>query len=146
LRDDSRRRNPSTFTKGETVPRAKELKIRVPDRPGMLGEVAAALGEKGVNLRAVNAWVEGEEGVLRMVVDKLAVARKVLTQHGWKPEEKDVLELELADKPGTLGEAARALGEAGVNIEYVFVGSGSARKATVFLGVQDIAAATKALR
>jgi hypothetical protein len=126
--------------------RAKELIFRVEDRPGMLGEVAGALGEKGINLRAVNAWVEGNEGVIRMVVDKHAAAKKLLAQRGWQPEERDVVELELADKPGTLGDAAARLGAAGVNITHVFVGTGASRKATVFLGVSDVAAATKALR
>lgn len=128
------------------MPRAKELKVRVEDRPGMLGEIATALGEKGVNIRALNAWVEGEMGVGRMVVDKVGPAKKALAAHGWTVEEKDIVELELADKPGALGEAATALGEAGVNIEYVFLGTGGARKATLFLGVSDVAAAMKALR
>jgi len=126
--------------------RAKELKFKVPDRPGMLGEIATALGEKKVNLRAINAWVEGAEGVVRIVVDKHAVAKKLLAQKGWTPEERDVIEIELADKPGALGEAATKLGAAGVNITHVFVGTGGARKATVFLGVSDVAAASKALR
>ncbi len=128
------------------MPRAKELKFRVPDRPGMLGEIASALGEKRVNLRAVNAWIEGEEGVVRIVVDKHAAAKKVLDARGWQAEEREVLELELPDKPGALGEVASALGQAGVNITHVFVGTGSARKATVFLGVSDLAAALKAAR
>ena len=126
--------------------RAKELKFKVPDWPGMLGEVAGALGEKKVNLRAINAWVEGTEGVIRIVVDKHAVAKKLLAAKGWAPEERDVIELELADKPGALGEAAAKLGQAGVNITHVFVGTGLARKATVFLGVSDPVAAAKALR
>lgn len=126
--------------------RAKELKFKVPDRPGMLGEVTAALGEKKVNLRALNAWVEGSEGVIRLVVDKHAVAKKLLAKMGWTPEERDVIEIELADKPGALADAATRLGDAGVNITHVFVGTGGARKATVFLGVSDLAAATKALR
>ena len=126
--------------------KAKELKIRVPERPGMLGEVATALGEKKVNLRAVNAWVEGTEGVIRVVVDKLAVAKKVVAARGWQAEERDVLELELPDKPGALGEVATKLGNAGVNITHVFVGTGGARKATVFLGVSDLAAAAKVAR
>ena len=126
--------------------RAKELKFKVPDRPGMLGEITTALGEKKVNLRAVNAWVEGDEGVIRMVVDKHAVAKKLLAQMGWTPEERDVIELELADKPGALAAAATKLGNAGVNITHVFVGTAGARKATVFLGVSDPAAAAKALR
>ncbi len=128
------------------MPRAKELKVRVPDRPGMLGEIASALGEKKVNLRAVNAWIEGAEGVVRIVADKHAAAKKVLDARGWHPEEREVLELELPDKPGALGEVASALGRAGVNITHVFVGTGGARKATVFLGVSDVAAALKAVR
>jgi hypothetical protein len=128
------------------MPRAKELKVRVEDRPGMLGEVASALAGKKVNIRGVNAWVEGDEGVIRVVVDKVGPAKKALAARGWQVEERDVIELELADKPGTLAAAATALGEAGVNIEHVFVGVGSARKATLFLGVSDPRAALKALR
>lgn len=126
--------------------KAKELKIRVPDRPGMLGEIATALGAKKVNLRAVNAWVEGAEGVVRIVTDKTAAAKKILASKGWQAEEHDVLEVELADKPGALGDLATKLGNAGVNITHVFVGTGGARKATVFLGVSDLAAAAKAAR
>ena len=128
------------------MPRAKELKVRVADRPGALGEITSALAEKKVNLRAVNAWVEGTEGVVRMIVDKVPVARKALAARGWKVEELEVVEVELSDKPGTLAEKAVKLGKAGVNITHMFVGPGGARKATVFMGVSDIAAALKALR
>jgi hypothetical protein len=128
------------------MPRAKELKVRVEDRPGMLGEIAAALAERKVNLRAVNAWIEDGQGVLRMVVDQVGPAKRVLAARGLQVEEKEVVEIELADKPGTLAAVATALGEAGVNIEHVFGGAGGARKATVFLGVSDVKAALKALR
>jgi hypothetical protein len=128
------------------MPRAKELKVKVPDRPGALGEVTSALAEKKINLRAVNAWVEGSDGIVRMVVDKAAVAKKALAARGWPVEEQEVVELELPDKPGALAEKAVALGEAGVNITHVFVGPGGARKAIVFLGVSDVAAALKAVR
>jgi hypothetical protein len=126
--------------------RAKELKVRVEDRPGMLGEIASALGDKNINLRAVNGWVENGQGVVRLVVDKFAAAKKVLTAKGWQPEEQDLLEIELADKPGTLGAAAAKLGAAGVNIRHIFVGAGGGRKVTLFVAVSDAAAATKALR
>ncbi len=128
------------------MPRAKELKVRVADRPGALGEVTSALAEKKVNLRAVNAWVEGTEGIIRMVVDKVPVARKALAAKGWQVEEKEIVEIEVSDKPGALAEKAASLGRAGVNITYVFVGPGRARKATIFLGVSDVAAALKAAR
>jgi hypothetical protein len=128
------------------MPRAKELKIRTDDRPGLLGEVASALGEKKVNIRAVNAWIEDGQAVVRLVVDKAAAAKKALAARGWTAQEQEVLEIELADKPGTLGKATKALGDAGINIGHVYVGVGSPRKATVFLGVPDLKAAMKAVR
>ena len=126
--------------------RAKELKVRVDDRPGMLGEIASALGEKKINVRAVNGWVEDGQGVVRLVVDKAAAAKKILASRGWQPEEQELLELEVADKPGTLGVLAKKLGDAGVNIKHIFVGVGGGKKATLFIAVSDLAAATKALR
>ena len=126
--------------------RAKELKFRLPDAPGKLGEATAALAAKKINLRAINAWVEGTDGVIRLVADKAAAAKKVLTACGWQVEEKEVLELELPDKPGALADVSVKLGRAGVNISHVMVGTGPARKCTVFLGVSDIKAAQKAAR
>ena len=128
------------------MPRAKALKVRVEDRPGVLGEIASALGAKSINLRGVHGWGEGGEGFLCLVVDKLAAADKLLAARGLKPEQEEVLEMQLANKPGALGDVAKTLGDAGVNIKYVFVGADRGRKATIFLAVSDMAAALKALR
>jgi hypothetical protein len=125
------------------MPRAKELKVRVQNHPGMLGKVALALSAQKVNVRAANAWVEGGEGVIRIVAEPLPAARKALTRGGWKPDEEDVLEAELSDKPGELARLAAALGEAGVDITHLFVGTAAGRKAAVFLGVSDLKAALR---
>ncbi len=128
------------------MPRAKALRVKVQDRPGILGEIASALGAKGINLRAVHGYTEKGQGVVCLVVDKLAAANKVLAARGLQPEEEEVIELELAHKPGALGEVAKVLGDAGVNIKYVFVGPAGSRKATVFLAVSNMEAALEALR
>jgi hypothetical protein len=94
----------------------------------------------------MQGWSEGGQGVLCFVVDKLAAANKVLRARGMSPEEEEVLEVQLADKPGALGEVAKTLGAAGVNIRSVFVGPASGKRATVFLAVSDVSAAMKALR
>jgi hypothetical protein len=127
------------------MPRAKAVVVRVEDRAGMLGRVASALSAANVNLRAVQAGNEGGQGVIRMVVDKLAIAKEVLAAHGWPAEEEEILEIELSDEPGTLGEAATLLGNAAVNIRYVFVTTAGARKATAFLSVSDMEAALRVL-
>jgi hypothetical protein len=128
------------------MPRAKALVIRVEDRPGMLGEIASTLGDAGVNLRAVHGSNEGGQGVVRVVVDRLAVAKKVLTAHGWPPDMEEILEVELADEPGALGKVAKRLGDARVNIAYVFVSTTGGRRATAFLAVSDLKAALRAVR
>ncbi|HEU4382042.1 MAG TPA: ACT domain-containing protein [Anaeromyxobacteraceae bacterium] len=127
------------------MPRAKALKVKVPDRPGLLGEIASALGANGINLRAMHGYTDGGQGVVCLVVDKLAPANKVLSARGLRPEQEELLEVDLLHKPGTLGEAAKVLGDAGVNIKYVFLGPASARRATAFFAVSDMAAALKAL-
>jgi hypothetical protein len=128
------------------MPRAKALKVRVSDRPGILGEVASALGANGINLLAVHGYSERGQGALCLVVDKLAAAVKVLKGRGLTPEEEDLLEVQLANRPGTMGEAAKTLGDAGINIKYVFVGTARGRKVTVYLAVEDLPAALKILR
>jgi hypothetical protein len=129
------------------MPRAKQLTVRVPERPGMLGELASSLGAKKANILAFTAWVEGDRGAIRMVVDKLAVAKRVVAAHGWESTEDEVMEVTLADTPGSLGRVAHKLGAAGVNIRYAYVGTaGSARKVNVYMGVSDLKAALKAAR
>src|SRR2546425_6589317 len=127
--------------------RAKQLTLWVADQPGVLGEIASALGEKKTNIVAVMGATEGGRGAVRMVVDKPATARKVFASRGWQVTEEEVLAVTLSDSPGALGRVATKLGRAGVNIQYVYVGSaGSARKLNAYLGVSDLKAALKAAR
>ncbi len=129
------------------MPRAKQLTVWVPDRPGMLGELGSALGAKKANIVAFTAWVEGERGGIRMVVDKPAVAKKVLAARGWETTEEEVLQVTLGHAPGSLGKVATKLGAAGVDIRYAYPGSGGgAKKVNVYFGVADIKAALKAVR
>src|SRR5712691_2296842 len=129
------------------MPRAKQVTAWVEDRPGMLGKVAAALGAKKVNIVAFMAPVIGGRGALRMIVDKPAMARKIFVENGWETTEEELLEVLLADKPGSLGAIAGKLGAAGVNIEYAYTGSAkSAQRVKTYFAVSDLKAALKAVR
>jgi hypothetical protein len=117
------------------------------DRPGVLGEIAGALGDKKTNIVAIMGATEGGRGAVRMVVDKPATAKKIFAARGWQTTEEEVLQVTLADSPGSLVKLDTKLGKAGVNIEYLYAGSaGSARKLNAYLGVSDLKAALKAAR
>jgi hypothetical protein len=129
------------------MPKVKELTVWVEDRPGRLGAVATALGAKKVNILAFIAPVVGGRGALSMIVDKPAAARKVFKEHGWETTEEEVVEVTLADKPGSLGHVATKLGASGVNIKYAYTGSAKgARRANTYFAVSDLKTALKALR
>ncbi len=126
------------------MPRAKQFTISVPDRPGTLGEITGALGDKKVNIEGISGGKMGDRGVIWMVVDKPAAAKKVFAQNGWDATEDEILAVVLSDTPGALGRFATKLGKAGINITFVYAGSaGSARKQTGYFGVSDLKAALK---
>jgi hypothetical protein len=127
--------------------KVKQISAWVEDRPGMLGQVAAALGEKRVSIRAFMAAVMDGRGFVRVVVDKPAAAKKIFAAHGWRTTEDEVVEVTVPDRPGALGEVADRLGAAGINVEYAYVGTaGAARKVNLYLAVADVKAAIAALR
>ena len=126
------------------MPRAKQLTVTVPDRPGTLGEIAAALGEKKVNIVGFAGAKQGDQGMIWFVVDKTAAAKRVFAAKGWRTTEDEVLAVTLTDSPGALGRFASKLGKAGVNITFAYTGSaGSARKTNAYFGVSDLKAALK---
>jgi hypothetical protein len=129
------------------MPTAKQLTVSVENRPGMLGEVGSALGAKKVNILAFMATVADNRGIIRMVVDKRAAARRVFAEHGWETTEEAVLEVALPDKPGSLGRIGHKLREASVNIQYAYAGLGpSARRVNAYFGVSDLKVALIAVR
>src|SRR2546430_17360104 len=121
------------------MPRAKQLTVNVPDRPGTLGEIAAALGEKKINIVGLCGAKTGDTGMIWMVVDKNAAAKKVFAQHRWDTSEDEVLAVTLPATPGSLGRFATKLGKAGVNITFAYTGrAGSARRPPSYFAASDL--------
>jgi hypothetical protein len=125
------------------MPRAKQFTVTVPDRPGMLGEMASALGEKKVNIIGLAAATQSGRGMVWIVVDKAPAARRVFAQKGWDTKEEEILAATLSDSPGALGRFASKLGKAGVNISFAYAGPAGARKVNGYFGVSDLKAALK---
>jgi len=125
-----------------------ELTVKLPNRTGQLGALAAALGDAGVNMRSVAATTGGGTGIIHIVVDDkdAARARRALKAKKYRiSTDRKVVELRLANKPGTLARAANRLGKKKVNIESAYMLGQSRKSTTLGLGVKDARAANKAL-
>lgn len=102
-----------------------EVSARLENKPGRLAKICAALAHDKINIRALSVMDTSERSMLRMVVDQVEPTRKVLTSLGTEFEERDVLAVEMEDRPGALTRFLERLADDHINIEYAYVSGGS---------------------
>lgn len=103
-----------------------ELTAHLENKPGRLAKVCAALAREKVNIRALSVMDTDERSVLRVVVDQLEPTRQVLTSLGVEYEVRDVLAVEMDNRPGALTKILEKLAEEHINIEYAYVSGATA--------------------
>ena len=123
----------------------KQISVFVENKPGRLAAVTEKLYERNVNIRAFTIAEAGDFGIIRMVVDKTEEAYRALKESGFTVSLTDVLAVEVEDKPGSLYKIAKALGDAGINIEYVYAFTSEKHKALIIFRVNNISEAKKVL-
>lgn len=122
----------------------KQLSIFINNEPGRLAQIAAALKDCNVNIKAFNIAESSGFGVFRAIVNDPDKAYKGLSEKGIAVKETDVIAIPLTDRPGGLLEVAKTIGDAKINIEYGYAYSGK-DAAAFFFRVDDAAAAVKKL-
>jgi len=126
------------------MPKAKELNIRVANRPGTLANVARVLGNAKANILAFLSTTSGAQGSVRVVVNDVNKAKRALKGAGLSYREADVLHVELPNVPGALGRFAGKLAARGINITTGYqTAARGARKATVVLAVSNLGKAAR---
>lgn len=107
---------------------ATDLAVSLEDRPGTLATLGETLGKAAVNIEGICAITHEGRGVLHVLVENAAAARTALEGAGIKVEgESEALVTDVSgqDRPGTLGEMARKMADAGVNIQVCYLGTRS---------------------
>jgi hypothetical protein len=121
---------------------ATDLTIYLDDRPGKVAAVGEVLGQAGINIEGGFALVVGGQGIMHVLVEDADAATRALQDADFEVREaQEVLVLELEDRPGALGEAARRVAEAGVNLNVFYVASST----RVVLGAEDLGAVRDAI-
>jgi hypothetical protein len=122
-----------------------DLTVILQDRPGELALLGETLGEAGVNVRGLAAFTGDGRGIIHLLVDDQAknTARQALTNAGLAiADEREVLVIDVDDRPGTLGELTRQMADANVNIDLAYTTFGGVK---IVIATDDIEAARAAL-
>lgn len=120
----------------------KQLAVFVANRPGTLAEVCRILASKGIGILGLCVADAVDHAVLRLVVDNPAVAIHLLGEAGLLVLDTDIAVIRLQNKPGKMWEVAKALADAGINIEYAYGGIGeNDQEGNLYLKVQDVESA-----
>ena len=108
---------------------AKQLSVFLENKPGTLARVCEELAAAKINIYALTISDTIDHAVVRMVVSDPHKALHIFGDHGVLVVENDVLKLENANKPGSLGKIAERLAKAKINIEYGYLATSPGAKA-----------------
>lgn len=128
------------------MPVTKEFTVLMEDQPGALGKVCRALGDRGVNILALQSFPIGGKSVVRIIADNHTTTKSVLDSERLPCTEADVVQVKLAHRPGELARVASRLGEAKININYAYGGlEYSTNAPLMFFGVAEVGKAAPIL-
>jgi hypothetical protein len=99
----------------------KDCLIQLTNKPGDLARVAQALARRGVNIKAVTALSTGGMAMTRILPDDIVAARSAFEAANVRFTEGEVHLVLLENKAGVLANVTDRLGDAGVNLEAIYV-------------------------
>jgi hypothetical protein len=121
---------------------AFDLVIELDNEPGALAAVAAAITDAGVNLAAATCMGSADKVELHVLVPHAEAAKHALAiSHLVVTRQREVVVVEVEDRPGILADLTRKVAQAGVDLDLVYVAT---RNRLVF-GSPDLEALRNAL-
>ena len=124
----------------------KDLTVLLDNRPGELARLGEATGGAGINIDGICGFpTDAEHAVLHILVQDGEAAQKALEAAGFEVrDEREVLVLrkgvDVVDRPGVAGVVARAMADAGVNVDLIY----TTLSGDVVVGADDIEKAHEA--
>ena len=97
-----------------------ELTVTTPDEPGIFGRVLGTLANAGVNVKALYAYSEENQGHFHLVTSDAKKAETALRTLGYKVKAKKVVTVLVSDRIGAGAEIGALLGNAAVDIRYAY--------------------------
>lgn len=106
---------------------AKEVIVRMPNEIGALDRLAKTVADKGVNILAMCAWVEGAQAVIRLLTDDSVRVVDALKPRNYDVRQSDVLVAEMPHKPGILHRLTEKLAQGDIDIHHLYAAATGAQ-------------------
>jgi hypothetical protein len=123
-----------------------DLTVILEHRAGELARLGEVTGEAGIRIRGLAAFTGEGRGVVHVLLDDDAVARcrAALERAGIGiADEREVLVVEIEDRPMALGELTRRLADANVNVDLAYTTFGGVK---IVIATDDLESARAALQ
>jgi hypothetical protein len=121
---------------------ATDLAIEVENTPGALAQVAASISDAGVNIAAATCVGPGDRAEIHILVPHAEAAKHALAISQLAvSREREVVVVDIEDRPGALADLTRRIAKAGVNLDLVYV----ATRNRVVFGSSDLPALRSAV-
>ena len=96
--------------------RVTEIYVILENKPSVLGDLCSHLAENGINIDSIGVFHD----TAKIIASNLNKALKLLGKLNYITEQRDVLRIDLENRPGALAELTTKLGDEGINIEYCY--------------------------
>ncbi len=100
--------------------KVEQISIFLENRPGGLEQVTGILKDAGINIRTLSLADTTAFGILRLIVNDVEKASRVLKEQGLRASRTTVVAVEVPDRPGGLHSILEVLSKNGINVEYLY--------------------------
>ena len=100
--------------------KVEQITIFLENKPGGLEKVTKILKDAPINIRTLAVADTSDFGIVRLIVNNVELATKVLKEGGFTVSRTTVVAVEVPDRPGGLHSILEVLAKENINIAYMY--------------------------
>ena len=100
--------------------KVEQISIFLENKPGGLEEVTRILKDAQINIRTLSLADTTDFGILRLIVNDVDTASRVLKENGLRFSRTTVVAVEVPGRPGGLHSILEVLSKNCINVEYLY--------------------------
>ncbi len=100
--------------------KVEQISVFMENKPGGLEEVMRIIKDGNINIRTLSLADTTDFGILRLIVNDVDTASRVLRDNGLRVSRTTVVAIEVPDHPGGLHGILEVLARENINVEYLY--------------------------